>query len=390
VSTTLAEPSTPLEPTIGARIRSWRRPALVVAVVLGVGLLATALTLSGAAQDRLDPDGAAPQGARALRVLLEDQGVAVTRVTTSAAALSAAGPDGTLVVVASARLGDAALDRLAAYRGDLVLVEPSQRVLAALAPEITLGTPIPSEVRDPGCGYDVATRAGRADGGGLAAVSSTPSGGTVDLCYGGPDGAGLVHLVHPGGRVLVVLGSGAALTNDLLGNEGNASLGLGVLGGHGRLTWLMSGPELDGAGQKSVSELLPRGVGLAALQLVVVVLLLALWRGRRLGPLVVEPLPTVIRAAETTEGRARLYRRARATGPAASALRGASIRRLLPLVGLGPAASAAETTPVVAARSGMSTADVHALLFGPAPGDDAALVRLKAQLDALERTVRRS
>ncbi|MPY64742.1 DUF4350 domain-containing protein, partial [Streptomyces spongiae] len=32
---------------------------------------------------------------------------------------------------------------------------------------------------------------------------------------------------------------------------------------------------------------------------------------------------------------------------------------------------------------------LHALLFGPPPGDDAALIALADQLDALEREVRR-
>jgi hypothetical protein len=43
----------------------------------------------------------------------------------------------------------------------------------------------------------------------------------------------------------------------------------------------------------------------------------------------------------------------------------------------------------VAARSGWSSADVTALLYGAAPADDAALVQLADRLDALEREVRR-
>ena len=61
-------------------------------------------------------------------------------------------------------------------------------------------------------------------------------------------------------------------------------------------------------------------------------LLLALWRARRLGPVVAEPLPVVVRAAETVEGRARLYRRGGARGQAA---RGAARRR--PVAGSGRA-----------------------------------------------------
>ena len=74
-----------------------------------------------------------------------------------------------------------------------------------------------------------------------------------------------------------------------------------------------------------LSDLLPPWVGIVVAQLVVAVLVAALWRGRRLGPVVAEPLPVAVRAAETTEGRARLYRRRRARGRAADHLRAASL-----------------------------------------------------------------
>ncbi len=43
----------------------------------------------------------------------------------------------------------------------------------------------------------------------------------------------------------------------------------------------------------------------------------------------------------------------------------------------------------VAARSRRTQGEVGALLYGAAPADDAALVRLADDLDALEREVRR-
>ena len=52
-------------------------------------------------------------------------------------------------------------------------------------------------------------------------------------------------------------------------------------------------------------------------QLWLVVVLVALWKGRRLGPLVAEQLPVVVRASETVEGRGRLYRSRRARDRAA-------------------------------------------------------------------------
>ncbi|HEY5183477.1 MAG TPA: DUF4350 domain-containing protein, partial [Actinomycetes bacterium] len=109
---------------------------------------------------------------------------------------------------------------------------------------------------------------------------------------------------------------------------------------------------------------------------------------RRLGRIVAEPLPVVVRAAETTEGRARLYRRAGARDRAAATLRAAAVQRLRPALGLPRTAEAVEVAAAVAARSGRPEADVAALLYGAAPRDDAALARLADDLDALERTVR--
>ena len=75
-------------------------------------------------------------------------------------------------------------------------------------------------------------------------------------------------------------------------------------------------------------------------QLCLAVVLLALWKGRRIGPLVAEELPVVVRASETVEGRGRLYRSRRARDRAADALRTATLQRLLPRLGLGPNADA--------------------------------------------------
>ena len=95
-----------------------------------------------------------------------------------------------------------------------------------------------------------------------------------------------------------------------------------------------------------------------------------------------------VRAAETTEGRARLYRRRRARGRAADHLRAASLSRLVGPLGLPATGTREAVVARVAARSGWSPTDVAALLYGAAPQDDAALVRLAAALDGLERQVR--
>lgn len=121
-------------------------------------------------------------------------------------------------------------------------------------------------------------------------------------------------------------------------------------------------------------------------------MLAAIWRARRLGPLVAERLPVAIRASESTEGRARLYRRANARDRAADSLRAATRTRIAPLIGVSPrdAHSPVTLIPAVSARLSTTGSVLQAVLFGPVPSDDAALVQLADQLDTLEREVRTS
>lgn len=149
-------------------------------------------------------------------------------------------------------------------------------------------------------------------------------------------------------------------------------------------------PHDEAGGENGLISLIPPGWLWGTLQLALAAALAAIWRGRRFGPLVTEQLPVAIRASESTEGRARLYRSADARDRAAAALRADTRHRIAPLLGMSAqdADSPAVLLPAVAARLGTPGSDPYALLFGPAPADDAALVLLTDQLDALEREVR--
>jgi hypothetical protein len=104
---------------------------------------------------------------------------------------------------------------------------------------------------------------------------------------------------------------------------------------------------------------------------------------------VAEPLPVVVRAAEAVEGRSRLYRAARARGTAADALRAGTRDRVVRRLGLSVDTGRAGVVDAVSWRTGRDPAEVDALLYGAAPGEDAALVRLADDLSALEHTLTR-
>ena len=128
-------------------------------------------------------------------------------------------------------------------------------------------------------------------------------------------------------------------------------------------------------------------MGLA--QLAIAVLLLALWRARRLGPVVAEPLPVVVRAAEAVEGAGPALPTGRCAGPGRRGTAHGVRARLVPALGLPRRAEPTAVVAAVAARSSRPAAEVGALLYGAAPADDASLVRLADALDDLEREARR-
>lgn len=362
---------------------------LVIVGLLALAVLLTYLTSGRGNGLPLDPEGTGPGGARALAQVIDRHGVPVQIVRTDAE-LDQANADhasATVVVSQTERLGDAdvgALRRLRPGGGALVLVQPTQRQLDALAPGVRELDPEPREVAAPGCAAPAAVGAGRADAGGM--VYALDGGGVG--CYLVDGHAS--YVVQPGPRPTVVIGQPELLTNRRLAKEGNAALGIRTLAGSDRLIWFV--PSTEGSptgGQQSLSSLLPPWVGWVVLQLFVVVVVCMLWRGRRLGRLVPEPLPVVVRAVETTEGRARMYRRSGARGWAAATLRAAALARLRRRTGLPRGATPAETTAVVAARTGLPGAEVSAVLTGAPPTDDAGLVRLAHMLDRLDREVRR-
>ena len=112
------------------------------------------------------------------------------------------------------------------------------------------------------------------------------------------------------------------------------------------------------------------------------------WRGRRLGPLVTEPLPVVVRAAESTHSRGRIYRRTSDRGHAAWILVGATRHRLAAALRLPPGAEAAQVAEAVAARTGRDPREVLSVLTPPVPTTNARLVDLGRRLTDLENEVR--
>lgn len=380
-------------PTTGqraqARWRRWRWPLLVAGIVVSTALL-LALLVPQTTRGNLDPDSTTPQGSRAVAQILGRQGVDISRVTSSGDAADRATADTTLIVVHPHLLGPEQLGRLS-RTGDLVLVEPDGLVLEELASFAEVAGSTGGRDGSPSCSDPAAVTAGIARTGGQLYRVRSGARGDIVTCYpppGEPELAGLLR-TRTTTRTITVLGQADVLRNQYLAEQGNAALALRLLGGHHRLVWYLPDPmELSSAGEPpSLLELTPTWIRWAIPQLAITVIVAMLWRGRRLGRLVTEPLPVVVRAAETQEGRARLYRQAGARDRAAATLRTTSARRLAARLDIAADAGPRTVVQLAAEAAGQPVEQVHQVLLGPAPRDDAALVRLADQLDTLEHGV---
>ncbi|MGC4999118.1 MULTISPECIES: DUF4350 domain-containing protein [unclassified Streptomyces] len=379
----------------------WTRSrGIVLAVVLLlIGAAAIAVVRSQTRHGDLDPRSADPRGSRAVAELLADRGVTTRVVTTLDAARSATGPDTTLLVAVPDLLSHRQQSRLATATtssgGRTVLVAPSRWSVGRLAPGVSASPATTDATLDPDCSLPEARRAGSAETGGIRYTTTVRD---AESCYPSERRATLLRVpATSGAGDTVVLGAPDILLNNRLDKQGNASLALQLLGSRPHLVWYLPSLADSSAtgtdGRKSLLDLLPSGWLWGTLQLFVAALVTAFWRGRRFGPLVAERLPVAIRASETTEGRARLYRKADARDRASAALRATTRTRLAPLAGI-PAAQAHTAEALLPALSARlpdhGEQALHSLLFGVPPRDDAALIALTDRLDALEREVRRS
>ena len=351
--------------------------ALVVAVLLGTDASTSATH---------DPDNPGATGARAVARVLADQGVDVRgrpvrrrarghrRRRGHDRARHLPRPPGTQHRPAAAgarRAGDGRGRRPRSGRGAGPGGRGRRARPASPTPRGPPAAPTPASTSCAGLAVDVDR----------ATAWPTTAG-----CFGGPDGWWLASADDG----LLLLGAAGILENDQVLRADNATAALRLLGRGDRLVWYV--PDLaDLAGDDGVSlrSLLPPwllpAVWLGGIALVAV----AWWRGRRLGPLAVEPLPVTVRALETTHARGRLYRDAADRAHAARALRRHSRTAAATHLRL-PARDTATVARDVARALGRPTDEVAALLddTAPAPRTDDELIRLATSLAALDREVR--
>lgn len=357
---------------------------------------AAAVALAVVVSTQLAPKGdsrplsvhnAGPDGARAVSGILGSHGVAVRDVESFDAAMAALAdrPGATLLLYdRSGFLDPSRLDELNARAGRVVLVTPRLGTLTALGPGIIQAGVVPDSTAllEPGCGLSDPAAAGAVSGtGGFLYDGAT-------VCYSPPgSAAGLLAGTDDGG--LTVLGSTALLNNGGLADHGHAALALRTLGSSEYLVWYLPGLGDAAAAEstQTLDDLAPDWVVFLGPWLMFVAVLAIVWRGRRLGPLVFEPLPVVVKAVETAEGRARLYQDSHSLDRARDNLRAGTLVRLALALRLGSQATADDVVQAAARHLGLPATDISGLIQEH-PSTAARLVHWSQELDKLENEVR--
>ena len=340
--------------TARARLRR-SLPLILGTVVLALILLIN--LLSGPAEDTrpLSPGNAAPAGARAVAEVLASEGVDVVRADSYDEAVAALeeGPATLFLNDAQQYLSAGQVGELAVLADRAVLAAPGERQLAALDDDFAQVGPVPLDLAGDApalsadCPDPDATEAGT-----LTATGTAYTGAVECFPVAVEDATGGLYTTSEDGS-MAVLGAPSILSNEAVTEEGNAALALRTLGSSPTLVWYQpSGADVVSTGEGiDPRTLLPPWVDPLLVWLLACAVLAVLWRGRRVGPLASEPLPVVVRAAETAEGRARLYQDSRAVGHAAATLRAATLARMARRLRVDRSASAAEVIDAASRHS---------------------------------------
>lgn len=367
------------QPAPTGRSLTRRRVILATALVV-LALIVLAATRPVTNKVPLSPLNPHPNGAMAVVEILRKNGVEVSVVHSQYAVRQSTLNDSTLVVADTDQLSYEKWQELLQLRGAIVLLSgpntdsrilDAQPVRAHSSDKKDAATEIlPAECTDP-----------------HAQAAKTLTG--IRFVFDGEgcfaDKYGVAYQVRrnvsPGTTVSQV-SDGYFLSNQHLAKEGNAALALRLLGQSSHVVWYM--PSLSDPSSFSkpagASGMQPPWLNWAYIYAVIIAGALAAWRGRRLGPVVVERMPVVVPATETVRGRGLLYLKAKDHAHAAAKLRAGAARRYRKALGLNRSASAAAFLNALQADSGLDRNYLSNLFYGPAPTTDAELVQLAQAL----------
>ena len=377
-----------ITPTAG---RVFRRSFFWIAlgsILLLMAVVGLAFGNSAKSEDAMSATNPAPGGAKALVEVLRHEGVTVTVTDTLQATRAAIRhPQQTTLFLYDPNffLSDEQVHDALGLASTVVVLDPTYVMLDEMSSELAPAGYVDGTLTA-NCSVDAATAAEQISGygSGFRVIADDSD---AETCFGsGADVYSLVRL-SSGSTTYTALGATEALTNGAILEHGNAALGLNLLGETDELVWYLPGYD-DLAGDiPTMGELSPSWVLPVTLLFWLALVTAAFWRGRRLGPLIVENLPVTVKASETMHGRARLYEKANARQHTLDSLRIGAIARLAKACGLPVLATVDEVIAASAAIAGMDPAAVARLLIDEQPATDGDLIRLSDGLLSLEERV---
>jgi hypothetical protein len=386
---------------------------LVVGALFVLVVLVIAFTGSDENNTALSTLNPGPYGTRALAEVARDQGADVREVDRLGSARITDPATTTLVVADGSYLQTFQARSILDYPGDVVVFGGASAFFSALELELsdTWSEPgtFPANCADPD-----AVAAGTVASVGMTISGELPA--DAEGCFPAASGEWVLVTLDRDGRRLVVVSDSEIPTNASVAKEGNAALALRAIGKHPHIVWYVGSawdgstltwtvpvdpePGEPGGGSGSGSggspaspeaapDFLPPGTGTFLYGLAVALIVVVLWRARRFGALVVEPLPVVIRSSEATKGRARLYRAARSYGRAGTALRAGAATRLAKRLGVSRYDSQEALIAAISRATSKRGEEVADVLFGAPPQSESDMMDLALALDELEREVHR-
>lgn len=204
----------------------------------------------------------------------------------------------------------------------------------------------------------------------------------VESCFGTADRAFIVAEELGAGSVVTV-GSRDLFINSELDEGDAAVVALSLLAPSRTERVAFLGPSLVEFGEEGLGDLVAPRVVNAIIQLLAAFLLFALYRSRRLGGVVPEPVPVRIEGSELVLKAGLLSQRAKDPASAADILREHLRQRARRLLSLSPDADDDVLAERMAARSDFTTGQVIEALTAPVSSDQQ-LGSVSAQLSELD------
>jgi hypothetical protein len=336
---------------------------------------------SGSAGPPLDPTSTAPDGAKALALLLAQVGPGVDQVTGA----PTPGAGGVALVLEDGldSAGNRQLIDWVRSGGTLVTADPEVVFnFAAPAEEPANGGPVtPAGPLSPDCNLPALQNVGSIDPVGGVTLRS-PLGATG--CFPDPDGGDFLVVQPLGTGTLVLLGGPDLWANAYLGHDDNSVMAADLMAPTAtgpRVQWIV-GPRA-GEGNQSLLQLLPARFKEGLIELLVALVLLALWRARRLGRPVLETPAVELPGSELVVAVGHLLQQGRRLDDAAGILRSTLRRSIQDQLGVAQSAPPEAAAAVVAARTGLDRDLILTTMAGPPPTDDAGLVNLGGNADTI-------